>query len=59
MPPLVRCVLEFADDQQLMMCMERVPGVPRERRLEEKLIARRMSDRLHKCVKGYKAVAGF
>ena len=33
MPPLVRCVLEFADDQQLMMCMERVPGVPRERRL--------------------------
>ena len=40
MPPLVRCVLEFADDQQLMMCMKRIPGVPRERHLEEKRIAR-------------------
>jgi hypothetical protein len=51
--------MEFADDQQLLAAMERVPGLPRERQLEEKLLARWMTDRLHKCVKGYKEVAGF
>lgn len=59
MPPLARCVLEFADDQQLVMCTERIPGVPRERHLEEKLIARWLADQLYQCVVGYQAVAGF
>eukprot|EP01047_Picozoa_sp_COSAG01_P022320 COSAG01_NODE_1321_length_10740_cov_4.850860_6_plen_173_part_00 len=52
--------IEFADDQTLLYATQRFPGVPRERQLEEKMLARWAGRRLGTCATGYKTeVAGF
>jgi hypothetical protein len=59
MAPLVPASIEFADDQTMLCATQRFPGVPRERQLEEKMLARWASQRLGKCAAGYKTDAGF
>ena len=57
MAPLVPASIEFADDQTLLCATQRFPGVPRERQLEEKMLARWAGRRLGICATGYKTEA--
>eukprot|EP01047_Picozoa_sp_COSAG01_P039205 COSAG01_NODE_3225_length_6386_cov_25.050581_2_plen_926_part_00 len=59
MAPLVPASIEFADDQTLLCATQRFPGVPRERQLEEQMLARWAGRRLGICATGYKTEAGF
>ena len=59
LPPLATASLEFADDQGQIHCIERLRGVPEERRMEHKLIARWTGRRLETFMKGVYLDAGF
>jgi hypothetical protein len=49
---------EFADDQKMLEAVRQLPGVPRERRLEEKLLVQWMTARLHHFATGAHQTGG-
>ena len=57
--PLVRVTMEYADDQTQVMALERQPGVPREWRLEEQILAADATTRLLICMQVYSEIAGY
>ena len=51
--PLVWVSMEFADDQTQVMAIEKQPGVPREWRIEEQVLAADATERLRICMEVY------
>ena len=55
---LVLRSLEYADDQRMGESSELIPGCPRDRRLEEKVVVRRLTRRLTTFSTGAYSEAG-
>jgi hypothetical protein len=56
---LVRCTMEYADDQTQVYALERMPGVPAEWRIHEQLLAEDATARLKICMEVYERLAGY
>ena len=50
---------EFADDQEQVFAIEMQPGAPRERQLEEKILAEDASAALSECAANFREIAGY